>query len=251
MPYHRLKSQCGYSLIELIIVVMIIGLIAGIAVRSLRSSNEVSRTNATLARMDRLASAIAGNPERVSGGVRSDYGYVGDIGSLPPTLDALVTDPGGLATWNGPYVTDKFGSGGANYTFRQDAWGVPFQYSGGASIVSTGSGTTLTRHIAASVEDLLYNSVMLAITDVERVPPGSTYRDSIRAVLVYPDGAGSYRWRSANPDAGGQVEFDSIPAGLHRLHIIYLPDSDTITRMVNVDPGRTFYTDITLTRGLH
>lgn len=243
-------NQRGYSLIELVIVVVVLGVIAGIAVRSLRSSNEVTRTNTTLARMDRLAYAVAGNPNRLSGGVRIDYGYVGDIGATPPALDALVYNPGGFATWNGPYIRDQFSSSGADYSFRHDAWGRPFVYVDGASIVSNSPSGQLTRQIAGSVDDLLHNRVTLTVTDIQRVPPGPTFADSIRLVLIYPDGAGSFDQSVRQTDAGGHVTFDSIPIGLHRLHIIYVPDADTITRMINVDPGRTYYSEITLARSL-
>ena len=58
---------------------------------------------------DRLAHAVAGDPDLVAGGTRSDFGYVGDIGALPSDWDDLVTNPG-YSTWNGPYVQDEFAS---------------------------------------------------------------------------------------------------------------------------------------------
>ncbi|MCB2230679.1 type II secretion system protein GspG [bacterium] len=245
----KLDNERGYSLIELVIVIMIVGVIAGIAVRSLKSSNEVSRTNETVAEMDRLACAIAGDPHHLSGGTRVDYGYIGDVGACPINLDALVSNPG-YGTWDGPYIRDELSTGAADYTFKLDAWGAPYVYAGGASIISNGSSSPLTRQLAASTGDLLYNRVSLAVIDQDQVPPGSIYHDSLRLVLTCPDGSGSYRSLVRTPDPNGYVEFDSIPIGLHRLHIVYLPASDTLTRLIPVDPGRDFYTEITLSREL-
>ncbi|MCK4371866.1 MAG: prepilin-type N-terminal cleavage/methylation domain-containing protein, partial [candidate division Zixibacteria bacterium] len=104
----RLTSETGYSLIELIIVIVIVAIIASVAVKSLKGTNEVVRTEETKAELEQLAYAVAGNPAVLSGGARTDYGYVGDVGALPPNLDALVTNPGGYGTWDGPYVRDDF-----------------------------------------------------------------------------------------------------------------------------------------------
>ena len=70
----------------------------------------MARTETTIARMDMLARAIAGDPNLISGGVRSDFGYVGDVGALPSNLDQLVTNPG-YSTWGGPYVRDEYSAG--------------------------------------------------------------------------------------------------------------------------------------------
>ncbi|RME30712.1 MAG: type II secretion system protein, partial [Candidatus Zixiibacteriota bacterium] len=106
-PYipFRLRGQRGYSLIELVVVLIIVGILASVALKSLRTAGVVAKTEQTRHELDKLAWAITGNPERSSGGVRSDYGYIGDVGALPPNLDALVTNPG-YATWKGPYIRD-------------------------------------------------------------------------------------------------------------------------------------------------
>jgi prepilin-type N-terminal cleavage/methylation domain-containing protein len=250
MPFSIRDNQQGYSLVEVIIVVLILGIIAGIAVRSLSSSSDVSRTRETVAELDRIAHAIAGDPDRLSGGVRVDYGYVGDVGALPGSLDALLSNPGGYGTWSGPYLQDELTAGAADYMFKLDAWGQVYTYTGGNTIASSGGGSPITRQIARSVDDLLYNRVSLAVTDIDNVPPGPTYADSLAVVLVYPDGSGAYATRSRSPDPNGLVEFDSIPIGLHRLQVVYIPEADTLTRRVPVDPGRGYYTEIHLNREL-
>ena len=96
-------SHDGYSLIELLVVIIILGVIATVAVKSLTGVNDTVRIEETRQELSHLAWAIAGRPKLVSGGQRTDYGYVGDVGSLPVNLTALVQNPGSYSTWDGPY----------------------------------------------------------------------------------------------------------------------------------------------------
>jgi len=239
----KLATQTGYSLFELIIVIVIVAILATVAMKSLTSTNEVVRMEETRLELEQLAYAVAGDPTAISGGTRTDYGYLGDVGALPPDLDALVSNPGGLGTWNGPYLLDDFyaAAGGPASEFKIDAWGRPYVYSDGNSIISTGSGGNITRNIANSADDLLYNALTVTVVDLDNDPPGMTYRDSVRVVLVHPDGAGGYRSRSVYPDANGLLVFDSIPIGRQTLRTVYLPTNDTLTRLVNIDPDRDSY----------
>jgi len=239
----KLRGQTGYSLLELVVVIVIVAILAAVAVKALSSSGQVARIEETRLELDQLAHAVAGNPETVSGGARIDYGYVGDVGALPPNLDALVTNPGGLASWDGPYLHDDFYSavGGPSSEFKVDAWGRPYVYSGGNSITSTGSGANITRRLANATDDLLYNRLTVTVVDLDNDPPGLGYRDSVRIVLTQPDGAGGTLTRARYPDANGLTEFDSIPIGRPTLRIVYLPDNDTLTRLISIDPGRDSY----------
>lgn len=239
-------TQSGYSLIELIVVVIIIAILATVAVRSLSGSADVARTEETIAEMNRLAAAIAGEPATVSSGTRTTYGYVGDVGALPPSLDALASNPG-LATWKGPYIRDEFSDGATEY-FRTDAWGDPYTYSGGITVRSDGGGTPLTRSIAPSVDALLNNTVSLVITDSRAVPPGPDFRDSILVVLSHPDGAGAVASRVSHPGSDGSVTYAGVPIGLHSLYIVYEPAADTIRRKVNIEQASTYYAEIRLPR---
>jgi len=237
MKTKRLINAAGYSLFELVVVIVILGIVTAVSLRSMRNTTEVARTEKTRVELNALATAIAGNPDLISGGNRIDYGYVGDIGSLPSSLSQLVTNPG-YTTWDGPYVGDEFTAGGADNEYQYDAWGQQYSYSGGVTISSTGSGSTITREIASSAADLTLNAVTTVITDLSHDPPGSIYRDSVKAVLTYPDGAGSTSQRTKYPGSDGMVQFDSIPIGRHTLWVIYVPTSDTLRRAVSVDPGQ-------------
>jgi prepilin-type N-terminal cleavage/methylation domain-containing protein len=236
----------GFTLIEIILVIVIIGILSGIALQSVGVVTETARSEETMQEMERLAYAIAGNPNLYAAGMRTDYGYVGDVGSLPPNWDALVANPGGFASWNGPYTADEFTGGGADRTFKLDAWGE--EYSSPSSVVfsSTGGPDVITRRIAATSDDLLNNSATIVLTNAELIPPGETYKDSLYCLLRYPDGAGDYITDSLHPSSDGRVNFFGLPIGAHLLRTIYIPGNDTITREIHIDPGTNYYGEILL-----
>ncbi len=238
------RFVAGYSLVELLAVIVIISILASIAMKSLGGINSIVRLEQTQQEMDRLAHAIAGDPELVSAGTRPSLGYVGDVGALPPDLDALVSNPG-LGTWDGPYLSDDFSTDGSSSRYDKDAWGQPYVYSGGITITSTGGGEgNVTRTIAKSTDDLLYNAVMAVVVDLDFTPPGPINKDSVTLALTYPDGSGSTNTDTQSPAADGFARFDSIPVGQHTLELIYEPTNDTIARVVSISPGEDFYAEI-------
>ncbi len=229
----RLQNS-GFTLIELVIVILILGIIATVAMREMGPSIETAKCEQTKAELDQLAWAIAGNPSLYSSNSRSDFGYVGDVGSLPPSLDALVQNPGGYATWDGPYV-DRGMSGD---DFKRDAWQALYMYTG-TVIRSTGSGGDIEKIIVRDRSLLLSNTISGIFRNADGTPPGNDYRDSILVQLVYPDGSGSMTIASINPTPVGNFSFAGIPVGNHALRMIYLPDSDTMSYSVAVLPGKT------------
>jgi len=238
-----IREQTGYTLIEMVIVIIILGILAAIAFRYLGGAVDTARTEETRTEMERLAFALAGNPGLVSGGNRVDFGYVGDVGALPASWDNLAVNPG-YATWKGPYVRDEFNDGSPDFAFKLDAWGKEYSPPTGSVFSSTGGSEPITRVIANSTADLLYNRIVLYIADVDHSPPGASFCDSVRLELVCPNGVGGTTVRTAAPGTNGLARFDSIPVGIHTLRMIYLPAGDTLRRKVTVDPGRIVYLDL-------
>lgn len=238
------RSQTGYTLIEMVMVVVILGILSAVAFTSLGRVNEVSRAEETMREMDRLASAIAGDPSLVSGGGRTSFGYVGDIGAFPPNWDALVTRPSGYTTWKGPYIHDKFTAGSGDSEFKLDAWGREYSTPNGIAFSSTGGPAAITRQVAYTSAELLYNTVYIVFTDIDSDPPGSIQKDSVRILLTIPNGAGGMATRTKTPGADGLARFDSIPMGMQRLRVVYLPAHDTLTSSITVMPGRTAYAEL-------
>jgi hypothetical protein len=224
---------------ELVIVIVVMGIIATVALRSMDAPIANARFESTMAEMDQLAAAIVGNPALISNGVRADFGYVGDNGALPPNLDALHTNPG-LGTWRGPYIAGAFNE--AADDFKRDAWGANYDFSGGVTIHSTGGNPdTLTRRLASSSADLLDNSVVVYITDAAGNPPGDS-ASRVAITLSYPDGSGITRDSTLHCNASGRATFlSTVPIGNRSVEAVYASTNDTVAAVVSVLPGSTSY----------
>jgi len=224
----------GFSLIEVVVVIVVLGILAAVALQSMTASVDDIRRAETEREMEMLTHAIAGNPALYTAGARCDFGYIGDIGAFPPNLRALYANPGGFATWNGPYLPPGFVQDTSGY--RLDAWGEPYQYSGGLTIASTGSGDVITRKVASASADYLSNSLSGVIRDVNDSIPGNKFMDSVDIVISVPDGLGGTTSRFASPDSSGAFTLTSLPVGTHPLRAVYLPTADTLLRYVTVLP---------------
>jgi prepilin-type N-terminal cleavage/methylation domain-containing protein len=233
------KTNSGFTLVEVVITIIIAGVLAAVALRSVSQMSDVAKVEETKQELEELEYAIVGNGNLYNDKTRSDFGYTGDVGALPTNLDALFSDPGGYATWKGPYVKRKFEQDVSGY--KQDSWGTNYAYGGGVEITSTGSGSDIVRKFGQANSDFLLNGVEGIVLDIDGTPPGPTYMDSINITLRIPNGAGSYATKTSTVEAGGFFSFDSIPIGNHDISVIYLPNNDTIGRFVSVVPKSRHY----------
>ena len=112
-PTPQGSSQRGFTLLELLVVIVIIGLLAGLV--GPRYFDTVSKSKAKVARaqMDSLEKALEQ--------------YRLDTGSFPTQeqgLQALLTLPAGVARWQGPYLKKAI---------PLDPWGHAYVYQLAAS----------------------------------------------------------------------------------------------------------------------
>jgi general secretion pathway protein G len=230
----RFNKNSGFTLIEVVLIIVIMGIIATVAMRTMEPTMDQNRIDATLQEMEVLSQAIIGNKNLISDGIRSDFGYLGDIGALPPDLDALVSNPGDYTTWKGPYIVSDFLENPEDY--KKDAWGNGYNFSG-VIITSPGNGSPITRRFAENVDELLSNTVNGSIYDgLNAVPGGSA--GGIDVIIYYPDGAGSITSATVNPNSSGQFSFsDMIPIGNHLVRAVYSYSADTASAYITVLPG--------------
>jgi len=127
----RLADNRGLTLLELVVVLILIGLVAAVAVPRVIDLMGPSKKILTERELLNLKRAIVGNPDLVAAGGYSQRGYEGDVGGLPNLLTDLVTKPAGVPNWdpwnkkgwNGPYIDAQSGD------YLKDAWGTNYLYS--------------------------------------------------------------------------------------------------------------------------
>lgn len=100
------RAQRGFSLIEILIVVALIAVIAGMVANQVFGGKD--RANVKLAESG--ITALAAKIEQ----------FETDTGNLPQSLDELVREPGNARGWLGPYVKESA---------LKDPWNTPYQYS--------------------------------------------------------------------------------------------------------------------------
>ena len=213
----KLSNIFGFGLIEITIIIITIGILASIAMQSMTVLIIDKKQVSTEREMEMLADAIRGNPEIAHNGIRSDFGYIGDVGAFPPNLDALKTNPGGYATWNGPYIQN--GITEDTDGFKTDEWGSLYTYSGGITISSSGGSSTLTNRIADASSDYLMNRFVGTILDGASNAPGSSFVDSVEINITFPNGTGGTTVKTYQSDVAGEFIIDSLPVGHHPLEL--------------------------------
>jgi general secretion pathway protein G len=123
----QLSASGGFTLVELLVVMIIIGLLAALVGPRFIRQEEKARLKAAKAQIELLGTAL--DTFRL------------DVGRYPSTeegLEALRTKPGGLERWDGPYLKKEL---------PQDPWGKAYAYRspsehGPFEIVSYGADGT-------------------------------------------------------------------------------------------------------------
>lgn len=118
----------GYSLLEVLMAVLLLAVLSTVGITQFTNFTKDARNSVTLERMDAIKRSIKGDPRLVSSGQYVSPGYEAQVGSMPQTLDNLVTCAGctynvySKTGWRGPYLSNITG-------WNQDAWGTAFNYN--------------------------------------------------------------------------------------------------------------------------
>ncbi len=113
------RQRAGFTLIEILLVVVIIGILAALAAPRLGGRVREARVAAAKADIESIGTAL-----RL---------YELDNGNYPNSLNALVNNPGGANNWRGPYLEKGM---------PKDPWGndYVYSYSGGPTYKLTSLG---------------------------------------------------------------------------------------------------------------
>jgi general secretion pathway protein G len=122
---NRLSKRSGFTLIEIILVVVIIGILAGIAIPKLGGKSEKAMIAQAQANITSIGMAI------------QEYEIMN--GDYPASLDALLDESKG-----GPYMEKK--------VIPTDPWGTPYQYA------APGSYNTHTFDLSCTHKDVVVNN---------------------------------------------------------------------------------------------
>jgi len=106
IPNSAAKNARGFTIIELLIVMAILGMLAVMVAPNLFNQADGARRDAAMSQISAIASAL--DTHRL------------DVGSYPDDLEGLLENTTGRSSWNGPYL---------NNDVPRDPWGFEFQYS--------------------------------------------------------------------------------------------------------------------------
>ena len=237
----------GFTLIEVVIVLGIIAILAAFlaptAFEGIRSSQET----ATKKQVERIFLAIVGEPSK------GNFGYLGDMGRLPATLDELVTQGGQVAFhtsdggtahkgsvgtgWRGPYVTGT----DATADLFKDAWGLAFSYTNAGGTAGQISSGGLDGQIATA-DDITY-PVQLPVQTTGTIVVTVVVNDISQpinvTVSVYSTANGEQGaavvQTTPNPSVDGKPFRFTVPHGTSAIVSVHVSGATTVTRTTTVD----------------
>lgn len=223
-----MNKRSGFTLVEIVVVLGIIAVLAGAITPMAFQVVSARREQATREELKAIKEAIIGKAKEAEYGEEFTFGFVGDIGNIPTTLDQLTTI-GTLtvtifstiekmsAGWNGPYIME--GSGDS----LEDPFGTEYTYT-----VGTGTNSAGVEYLAtitsAGRDGISGNSDDLSIELLKREVYADVigYVKDLRGVGVafidvtinYPKNGGKSK-SIETTDANGLYEFSDIPIGDH------------------------------------
>jgi general secretion pathway protein G len=100
------NGQRGFTLVELLLVLVILALIAGLVLPGIIGKAESAKAKAASSQISRISMSVES--------------FYLDTGNPPSSLEELVNEPSGVAGWNGPYIKNSI---------LKDPWGQDYKYS--------------------------------------------------------------------------------------------------------------------------
>ncbi len=214
----------GFTLLEVVIVLFIMAILSAFIIPPMYQQVSAARKIKSTAQMDAIKKILIGDPSLVSNGERTSFGYLGDWGSLPESLDALITPQTPAwqfsatkkagAGWKGPYTNSTLNE------LKYNPWGDLYAYSN-ADYVNE-NGALVDAAIIDYGEDRVPSSddkkvEILKTETTSNIHGQLKYSDNTLAqriqVTIYYPVDGSITERTTLTDLNGCYEFQNIPFG--------------------------------------
>jgi prepilin-type N-terminal cleavage/methylation domain-containing protein len=197
------RRQHGFSFLEMVVALAVLAAIVAFLAPTLLTSVSASREDATLAEMAQIYESIMGDQ-------RQNFGYVGDVGTYPTSLEHLAITNGATG-WRGPY----FGNARLTNGLLTDPYGQPYEYY----LVSGVSGSDRLAIVSRGPDGVSTNGAMnpnVALNFSGTPPTDGAYFTGTNADnIVYPTPSTS-NVNALNSNITGTValniqNFDSNP----------------------------------------
>jgi len=101
----NIRKQTGFTLVELLLVLVILALIAGLVLPGIIGKAEGAKVKAASSQITRISMSVES--------------FYLDTGSTPDSLSELVNKPATVSGWNGPYIRNSI---------LKDPWGREYQF---------------------------------------------------------------------------------------------------------------------------
>jgi general secretion pathway protein G len=102
----NINDQRGFTLVELLLVLVILALIAGLVLPGIIGKAESAKAKAASSQISRISMSVES--------------FYLDTGYTPSSLEDLVNQPSGVTGWNGPYIKNSL---------LKDPWGQAYKYT--------------------------------------------------------------------------------------------------------------------------
>lgn len=229
------RNQRGMGLIVALAVLSVVALGLGAAAPALYEVITADNVANTSADLQGLKVAIAGNPTLAVAGGRSDFGYVGTMGNLPPKLsDLWLASPNTYsfdsvrkvgAGWIGPYMPTSFIED--LLASDKDRFGTAFVYTN-TPFTRTGDGQTVEARIRSVGQDGIVNTTDDMWVDITRPEVFATVTGTLlqnmspvkyAAVTLNVPQNGVATQVSATTDINGSFQFNNVAFGFRSLSV--------------------------------
>lgn len=228
----RARDEIAFTLTELVMVILLVAILAVLSVSIVGTDLDAQKYETTRERLEKIRTAIFGDNFVDNEGHRKNFGFHGDWGSMPSTLDALVSSQTpawsfhstyGFGTgWRGPYVPSEFT---ASLPITKDGWGRDFNYSPASNpptLTSYGSDGVAGGSVHAKDLTMIFPINFRQSRVHGFVLDGDTRLSAKTVEIRYPVN-GSITAFTTTTNANGYFSLSNVPFGIRSLQVTDSP----------------------------